>query len=308
VVRAVVVEGQTYEEAAERFAIGRASVSRWLRRQRETGNVSPDKMGGPRHGILDEDGLSVVRELVEEKPDRTIAELKVGFESKTGRTTSTSGISRALQKLGLVRKKKKVVAKERESKRVREARSEFRSKQAELEPWRLVFIDETGTSIGMTRRYGRAQAGELVEDFVPRNTGTVVTLIGALTAEGLVAAMTVEGGTTKVVFETFVEQLLVPELAEGDIVVLDNLAAHRSARACELIEEAGASVLFLPPYSPDLNPIEQAWSKMKEFLRATGARTRKTLDIAIGEAMEMVTSFDARGWFGHAGYNCVGST
>lgn len=154
----------------------------------------------------------------------------------------------------------------------------------------------------MTRDYARAPRGERAHGHVPRNRGTVTTMIGALGLEGVRAMMTVEGGTDADVFETFVQHLLVPALKPGDIVVLDNVGAHKPAPALKRIRDAGARVMFLPPYSPDLNPIESCWSKLKLLLKKYEALTVATLDAAIARATELITPEDARGWFTHCGY------
>jgi transposase len=156
----------------------------------------------------------------------------------------------------------------------------------------------------MTRDYGRAPRGHRVHGSVPRNCGEVTTMIGALDVRGMRGMMTVEGGTDADVFEAFVEQLLIPKLRPGDIVVLDNVGAHNRVR--QLVEAAGARLLFLPPYSPDLNPIELGWSKLKGVLKDFGARTRDALDVAIRRAMDLIGADDARAWFTHCGYQARG--
>jgi len=155
----------------------------------------------------------------------------------------------------------------------------------------------------MTREYARGPRGERVQGYVPRNRGTVTTMIGAMGLDGVRAMMTVEGATDAEVFEAFVTHLLVPKLKPGDIVVLDNVGAHKPESALARIRAAGARVLFLPPYSPDLNPIEYCWSKVKAFLKKFEALTLATLDAAIARATELITSKDARGWFAHCGYS-----
>jgi transposase len=171
-----------------------------------------------------------------------------------------------------------------------------------LDPSRLIFLDESGSHIAMTRAYARAPRGERAQGWVPRNRGRALTMIGALDCRGLRTLMTVEGATTAAVFEAFVERFLVPELKPGDIVVLDNVGAHKPVTIRRRIEAAGASVLFLPPYSPDLNPIELCWSKLKSLLQHAEARTREDLDKAIAEAMSAITPQDALSWFHHCGY------
>jgi transposase len=151
----------------------------------------------------------------------------------------------------------------------------------------------------MTPLRGRAPVGERVPEAVPRNRGTVTTMIASLTLRGLVALMTLEGGTTTDVFHAYVEQVLVPELRAGDVVVMDNLAAHKADRVCRSIEQAGASIQFLPPYSPDYNPIELAWSKVKTHIRTWKPRTHAELDQAFYSASLDVTEQDAANWFRH---------
>lgn len=165
-----------------------------------------------------------------------------------------------------------------------------------------MFLDESGVTTEMTRRYGRAARGQRVHDAVPAGHWRTLTLLGALGLGGVRAAMTVEAPTDGDVFLAYVEQVLGPRLEPGDVVVLDNLSAHKVAGVCELIEARGAQLLYLPPYSPDFNPIEPAWSKVKERLRAIKARTLPLLDDAITVALAAITPDDAAGWFHHCGY------
>ncbi|HEX8634161.1 MAG TPA: IS630 family transposase [Pyrinomonadaceae bacterium] len=167
---------------------------------------------------------------------------------------------------------------------------------------RFKFIDESGTNIAMTRLYGRAPRGERVTGSTPRNYGQNITLLASLSATGVGAVMTVEGAADGDVFRTYVGEVLAPTLSEGDIVVLDNLGAHKVAGVREAIEARGARLIYLPPYSPDLNPIERCWSKIKTALRAAEARTREALEAAIRQALATVTESDARAWFKHCGY------
>lgn len=181
-------------------------------------------------------------------------------------------------------------------------RAAYRVKTAGLDVRRLVFIDETGVNLAMARRYGRAPRGKRAVGRVPKNWGENVTILGAMRSDGVSVVMTVEGATDTDVFSVFVRELLVPSLRAGDVVVMDNLGAHTSAWVEKAIEAAGARLIYLPPYSPDFNPIEQCWSKVKTFLRAAKARTREALDDAISRAFQTVTADDAAGWFTHAGY------
>lgn len=166
----------------------------------------------------------------------------------------------------------------------------------------LVFVDECGVNRAMSPRYGRSQRGARCYGEAPRNYGCNVTLLGALTLRGLEACLQVESATTADIFTVFVAQLLVPVLRPGQIVVLDNLSAHKRSRVETLVAQAGARVLWLPRYSPEFNAIEGAWSKLKGLLRKWEARTEAGLDEAISRAIGAITASDARGWIEHAGY------
>jgi transposase len=156
--------------------------------------------------------------------------------------------------------------------------------------------------INLTPRYARAPKGERALGSVPRNTTTNTTLIAAITTAGMGPAMLLEGATDSAAFEVYVEQFLVPALAPGKVVVLDNLSAHKCSRVRTLIEAQGCAVWFLPSYSPDLSPIEEAFSKLKTLLRRAAARTREALHTAIAQALEQITGLDAQGYFAHCGY------
>jgi transposase len=187
---------------------------------------------------------------------------------------------------------------------VAEARAGWRAELAGVDPERLVFVDETGIDTRMTRAHGRATRGRRATGRVPRGRWERLTVVGALAFDGVVAAMSVAAATGTAVFSAFVEQVLAPALRDRPdaIVVLDNLAAHRAEAVRGALDRAGLGHRYLPPYSPDLNPIEQAWSKLKARLRAEGARSREALEAALGPALDAITASDARGWFRLAGY------
>lgn len=154
----------------------------------------------------------------------------------------------------------------------------------------------------MTRRYARGQSGKRVRSYAPVNYGPNVSVLAAMRQDGIEAAMRVEGATNGAVFLAFLKHFLVPKLKQGDIVVMDNLAAHKVDGVHQLITSAGARVLYLPPYSPDYNPIELAFSKIKGFLRSKAAWTKESLDQALTQAFACVTASDTAGWIGHCGY------
>lgn len=154
----------------------------------------------------------------------------------------------------------------------------------------------------MTRQYGRSPQGQRLFDAVPGGQWNSTTMIGAIRLEGVATAMVTEGATNTLVFHGFVEQFLAPVLRPGDIVVMDNLSSHKASCVVEAIEAVGAEVWYLPPYSPDFNPIELMWAKVKEQLRSLAARTKRTLLTAIGKALKTVETQDIAGWFQHDGY------
>jgi transposase len=164
-------------------------------------------------------------------------------------------------------------------------------------------VDETAVNTAMTRRYGRAPRGERAVDSAPRNYGAHTSVIGAMGLRGLVATLAIEGAVDTICFDAYAEKVLGPQLRRGDVVVLDNLTAHRASRIEEVAASRGAQVLWLAPYSPDFNPIEQCWSKIKTCLRGAKARTAGALDEALAQAIGLVTRADIRGWFEHCGYS-----
>ena len=175
-----------------------------------------------------------------------------------------------------------------------------------LDAGRLVFVDECGTNTSLCPLYAWSPRGERACAKAPRNRGPNVTLLASTTARGVGPCLAVEGPTTREVFEAYLERALAPALSPGQVVVLDNLSAHKGARVREIVEGSGCELLYLPPYSPDLNPIEQAFSKVKGLLRKAEARTREALIEAMGRALDAVTARDVRGFFGHCGYRAVG--
>ena len=178
----------------------------------------------------------------------------------------------------------------------------WRTQVEALDPSHLVFVDESGVTRSMTRRYGRAPKGQRVHGAVPLGHWEVTTLIGALALDGLRVGFTVDAATDGDIFQVFVQQVLRPALRPGDVVIWDNLPVHKSTDLKLVLESAQATLLPLPPYSPDFNPIEQCWSKVKEFLRSAQARTTEALQQAITQAFAAVTTMDAHGWFQHCGY------
>jgi transposase len=173
---------------------------------------------------------------------------------------------------------------------------------AAVEPERLIFVDECGAHTSLSPIYGYAPRGQRLRLSVPRKRGKNMSLLSSMMLSGMGPSLAVEGATTARVFESYVEQVLAPSLRKGQIVVMDNLGAHRPNRIRELIEERGCELVYLPSYSPDYNPIEEAFAKIKNILRMAAARSKEALVEAIGAALSAVTAADVRSFFEHAGY------
>lgn len=203
---------------------------------------------------------------------------------------------------GLIAKKKTLYASERDRPDIVEARIAFRKAQKNWDSARLIFVDESGVNLSMTRSMAWAPVGERAVDDVPGNRWSNYSVIAGLGIDGIVAPMVVPGAIDGQAMLVWVEHSLAPALSPGDIVIWDNLSVHTDIRLRNAIEQRSASLVFLPPYSPDLNPIEQAWSKAKSILRKLGPRCWAKLLIALGKALLAITTNDAAGWFKHAGY------
>jgi len=196
------------------------------------------------------------------------------------------------------KKKRSVGASERDER----SREEYRFRVGHQPAGSFVVIDECGSNINLAPRYARAPKGERAYVQVPRNTLENTTLIASMTASGLGPAMTLAGATDRAAFEAYVERVLAPCLTPGQVVVLDNLSAHKGRRVQTLIEDRGCRLWFLPSYSPDLSPIEEAFSKLKAQLRKAQARSREALEVAISEALDAITPGDAQAFLHHCGY------
>lgn len=182
------------------------------------------------------------------------------------------------------------------------ARADWRSRAETLPARRIVVLDETSTHLDMTSRYARAPRGQRAYARHRRNFGENITLLAGLRLDGMCAPFVVEGGVTTAVFETYVARILVPSLHPGDIVILDNLAVHKSARVRGMLSARGVKMLFLPAYSPDLSPIENAFAKLKTFLRRVCAQTLDALIHALADALDTISPYDAIGFFVNAGF------
>ena len=255
-------------EAARTFGVGISSVKRYVAAAREGRSLAPKKRPGSKPK-LDEGARRLLEADLEERPAATLPERRDFLRRVRGVEVSDSTVSRVLKRMGWT-------------------------------PW---------TSAPPTPRwhplYAWSRRGERALCSLPRNWGANVTLLACMSVEGMGSSLAVEGPTTREVFETYLERLLAPSLCPGQVVVMDNLSSHRGGKVRELIEGKGCELLYLPPYSPDLNPIEEAFAKLKALLRKAGARTREALIEAMGRALEAVTAQDACGFFEHRGYRAA---
>lgn len=161
----------------------------------------------------------------------------------------------------------------------------------------MIYLDESGVSTQMTRLYARCTGGRRIHETTPDGRWKILTILGAISTRGMIATMTIEAATDREIFLAYLDRVLCPQLRPGDVVVMDNLSSHKVAGVRERIEAVGAEVLYLPPYSPDLNPIEKAWSKLKQLLRSVKARSKEALDKAITELLPQISADNAQAWF-----------
>lgn len=198
--------------------------------------------------------------------------------------------------------KKTLKASEQEREDIAKSREEWREFQAAVNANHLIFLDESGLKTNMTRRYGRALGGQRCLDSVLCGHWETVTILSSIRLDGSTESLVFEGAVDRKMFDAYIKEVLAPTLFPGDIVVMDNLSAHKSQGAYDDIRKREAEVLFLPAYSPDFNPIEKMWSKVKQVLRGIKARTEDELFTATGTALDTITISDAQGWFKSCGY------
>jgi|SRR5271154_1451449 len=290
-----VEQGQgSLRQLAQRFLVSLSFIVRLLALRRQTGSLAPRPHSRGPAPLLDCEGLQRLLHLLRDQPDATLDEL--AQELGCARMT----VWRALRKLKITRKKKVLRADERARPNVQRKRRRFQQKVATLDPDRLLFVDEMGATTALARLYGRAPQGERVYGSVPGSWKTQ-TLISGMRLGGVVAPFTFPGATDTAAFQTYAEKVLAPELRPGDVVIWDNLKPHKDAEVIAAVKQVGACVVALPPWSPDLTPIEKMFSKVKGLLRSKAARTPANLVQAMGESLHRVSPKDILGWFHSCG-------
>lgn len=193
--------------------------------------------------------------------------------------------------------KKSLHSQERDTEANQKRRAEFIEAIRSIPPERLIYLDESGVSTQMTRLYARCAGGQRIHETTPDGRWKILTIPGAISTRGMIATMTIEAATDREIFLAYLDHVLCPQLRPGDVVVMDNLSSHKVAGVRKRIEAAGARLLYLPPYSPDLNPIEKAWARLKQLLRSIKARTKQALDQAITDLMPLISTENAQAWF-----------
>jgi transposase/transposase-like protein len=303
VVEAVVSGGLSRNSAAKRFEVGIASAVRWVKQFEATGELSPRPLGGDRRSGRIEAHHDYLMGLIRRTPDITLLEIPGASDQELRRAFF------AFRALALLRpsrrhvQKKTAHATEQQRPDVLKKRLEWFEGQLDLDPDKLVFIDETGASTNLARKGGRCQRGRRLRIGVPHGHYKTVTLVAGIRLRGLVAAKTYDRPINAALFEEWVENCLIPTLSKGDVVVMDNLPAHKGPRVEEMIKAAGAELRYLPPYSPDMNPIEKAFSKLKAHLRKIAERTVAALMRALETCADIFKPAECANYFAACGYD-----
>lgn len=273
-----------------------ATICNWVRAYKNNGQTAA-KPNGHRKSCFTSEELEHLSNLIEKKVDITLEEIRESF----GKTCSLVAIHKIVKKLGFVYKKT-LRASEQDRKDIKTQRESWSKYQKTVPVDRLIFLDESGVKTNMTRLYGRAYKGNRCYDKAPGGRWKTVTLLSSIRLDGTTESLMFEGAVDRKMFEAYIKYTLGPILRPGDVVILDNLGSHKSKTAQEIVKSKGAEYVFLPAYSPDFNPIEKMWSKIKQILRGLKARTHEELYAAVAKALSMITHDDAQGWFESCGY------
>ena len=299
-----VAAGMSRRAAADRFGVAASTAVKWARRWRDTGSKAPRPQGGDKRSERIEAHAAEILGLVAETHDITLSEIASHLERQHGERFAQSTVWRFLDRHAMTFKKT-AHASEQERPDVAAQRQAWRATQAEVDPQRLVFIDETGASTKMARLCGRSLRGTRCLAAIPHGHWKTTTFVGGLRLGGMTAPTVLDGPMDGSAFLAWIEQMLAPTLEPGDVVVMDNLPAHKPDAVRAAIEATGATLRYLPPYSPDLNPIEMAFSKFKALLKKAAARTIEDLWTAIAQALPQLTPRDCASYFTAAGYEPV---
>jgi len=299
---AAVKQGISRHRAAGQFGVSISSAIRWAMRFTRTGSCAAGPSGGDRRSGSLEAHKDWLLDLVRAEPDLTLGEIHSRLQATHGLKKSPSCLWRFFARHQITFKKKTVHAAEQDRADVKAAREKWRAEQASLDPEHLVFIDETATTTNMARPRGRAPKGERLIGKVPHGHRKTTTVIAALRCDAVTAPLVLDGAVNGAIFLEYVRQMLVPTLKPNDIVVMDNLPVHKVFGVEAALQAAEATARFIPPYSPDLNPIEMVYSKLKAQLRKAAERTMSGLWDRIGELLGAFTHQECRNYLTHQGY------
>lgn len=289
-------------KVAALFGVSINCVAAYLQLRQDTGSLQPRPNPGGRRPAITEDRYQELRDLLAKEPDLTLEQIRTRLQLDC----SLAAICRTLKKRQFTRKKKTLHAAEQQRPDVqadREAWAEWQADLTAADLDRLVFWDEAAVLTNMTTRYGRAPRGQRVLEYVPHGDWERLTIAAAIRLSGVCASLAYEGGTTTEAAQAFCAQVLGPGLRRGDIVIMDRLSSHSDPAVLARFARLGVQVKLLPAYSPDLNPIEKAWSKVKAAIRRARPRSTEELFTALGAALRAVTADDIQGWFTHCGYH-----
>jgi len=291
-VLAAIDGGGSAKATAQLFQVSISYIYKALARREATGETEARPQRN-RQTLKLEDHHAAIAAEVALRPDVTLDELRAWLLANHGITASLGLMHKTLARLGLEEQYRPDVA---------EQRADWRAKQSGMSPARLVFVDETGAATNMARRYGRSPRGKRLDGPIPHGHWKSTTFVGGLTTRGFVAPYVLDGAMNGTIFLAWIEQMLAPALVPGDIVVMDNLPAHKVAGVRAAIQARGAELRYLPPYSPDLNPIEQAFAKLKALLRKAAERTVDGLWNAIGKLLDRFAPTECANYLVNAGY------
>ena len=295
-------EDISIRKLAERFRVAKSFVQKLLKQYREIGDIAPRRSGGNPKPKLNEDNLVSLVEIIETNNDATLSELCELLEEKVKIRVSRATMAKIIKKLNYSFKKKTLYAAEKISEIVLNKRVKYWEKIKNLKAEDLIFIDESGINLAMVRLYARALKGQRARGEKPLKRGKNISIIGALSLSKLLASINIYGSVDAVTFEGFIRIKLVPKLWKNACVIMDNAKINLGEMVRKMIEEAGAQLVYLPPYSPEFSPIENFWSKVKSTLKKIGARTYKDLIDGITSAILKVTQENIHNWFTHCCY------
>ncbi|MCG5056968.1 MAG: IS630 family transposase [Limnoraphis sp. WC205] len=295
-------ESISIRDLAQRFHVAKSFIQKLLKQYRETGDIHPQPQGGSPEPKLKGEQLIDLIEIIENYTDATLEELCDLLEEKLQVRVSRATMGRITHQFNYTGQKKTLYAAEKESQKIQEKRVDYWSKIREIRVENLIFIDESGVNLAMLRLYGRALKGKRARGKKPQKRGRNISWIAALSLDKIITSVNIYGSVDAITFEAFIANNLIPNLWENACVVLDNAKIHQGEIVKQLVEGAGATLIYLSPYSPEFSPIENFWSKVKALLRKTAARTYEDLIDGITNAMLNVTQDNIRNWFAHCCY------